>query len=29
METNGKIGMTCEYCNKLFEFAPDEIPGAG
>ncbi|MEE2525466.1 Hsp33 family molecular chaperone [Hyphobacterium sp. HN65] len=25
MEKDGKIGMTCEYCNKLFEFTPEDI----
>ena len=25
LEKDGKIGMTCEYCNRLFEFNPAEI----
>jgi len=25
MEKDGKIGMTCGYCNRLFEFNPAEI----
>ncbi len=25
MEKDGRIGMTCEYCNRLFEFSPEEI----
>jgi len=28
MLENGKVGMTCEYCNKLFEFTPNEIDNA-
>lgn len=29
MEKDGKIGMTCEYCNVLFEFTPEDVGGAG
>jgi molecular chaperone Hsp33 len=25
MVKDGKIGMTCEYCNRVFEFTPDDI----
>jgi len=25
MLEDGKIGMTCEYCNRLFEFKPEDI----
>ncbi|WP_394693904.1 Hsp33 family molecular chaperone [Hyphobacterium sp.] len=28
MEKDGKIGMTCEYCNQLFEFTPDDVDAA-
>lgn len=28
MEKDGKIGMTCEYCNRLFEFTPEDIDTA-
>ena len=28
MEKDGKIGMTCEYCNRLFEFTPDDVDAA-
>lgn len=28
MEKDGQIAMTCEYCNRLFEFAPDEVAAA-
>ena len=25
MVENGKIGVTCEFCNRTYDFAPDEI----
>lgn len=25
MQENGTIGMTCEYCNRLWEFTPEEV----
>ncbi|WP_421792725.1 Hsp33 family molecular chaperone [Hyphobacterium sp.] len=28
MEKDGQIGMTCEYCNRLFEFTPDDVKAA-
>lgn len=28
MEKDGKIGMTCEYCNVLFEFTPEDVDAA-
>lgn len=28
MEKDGRIGMTCEYCNRLFEFTPEEVEAA-
>lgn len=28
MEKDGKIGMTCEYCNLLFEFTPEDVDAA-
>jgi molecular chaperone Hsp33 len=28
MEKDGKIGMTCEYCNRLFEFTPEDVDAA-
>lgn len=29
MAEDGKIVMTCEYCNKAWKFAPDEVEAAG